>query len=237
MAANQLSEQEIQFRKRARRRLVGAIALVLLMVTVLPMILDDREVKPSQQDIAISIPSQDGGDFTSRIVPVTPQSVSAPVELAPPLEKPKAVSVPVSKPDSTPVKPVHEKPAPEAKSLAVPTKAAETTSKAVETSAKPVETASVEKTVAKPASSVQKPNAKKGAFTVQIGVFTEGPKLSELEGKLAAQGFHVSKEKLETPKGPKIRLRTGSFATRGEAETALNKLKAAGVAAMIVANK
>ena len=69
MAANQLSEQEIQFRKRARRRLVGAIALVLLMVTVLPMLLDDREVKPTPQDIAITIPSQDGTGFSSRIVP------------------------------------------------------------------------------------------------------------------------------------------------------------------------
>ena len=38
MAAEQSNEQEIQFKKRARRRLVGAIALVLLMVAVLPML-------------------------------------------------------------------------------------------------------------------------------------------------------------------------------------------------------
>lgn len=65
----QLDEQEIQFKKRARRRLVGAIALVLLMVTILPMVLDDRSAKLSQQEITISIPSQDGDDFTSDITP------------------------------------------------------------------------------------------------------------------------------------------------------------------------
>lgn len=236
MAANQLSEQEIQFRKRARRRLVGAVALVLLMVTVLPMILDDREVKPSQQDIAISIPSQDGGDFSSRIVPVTPQSVSAPVELAPPLEKPKAVTESVAKQDPVPAKPVHEKSSTEPKPVS-PAKPSEPAPKSAEAPAKTSEAAPIEKPAAKPAVTAQKPVARKGAFTVQIGVFTEGPKLSELEGKLSSQGFRVSKEKLETPKGTKIRLRTGSYSTRAEAETALNKLKAAGVAAMIVANK
>lgn len=93
MATEKLSEQEIQFRKRARRRLVGAIALVLLMVTVLPMVLDDREAQAPQPEIAVNIPSQDSGDFASRIVPVDPaaekpavpnQSSETPVEAAPP---------------------------------------------------------------------------------------------------------------------------------------------------------
>src|SRR5690606_5577076 len=72
----QLDEQEIQFKKRARRRLVGAIALVLLMVTILPMVLDDRSTTQPQQEIAITIPSQDGEDFTSSIVPNIPEPVT-----------------------------------------------------------------------------------------------------------------------------------------------------------------
>lgn len=36
-------DQGLSFKKRARRRLVGAIALVLLMVIILPMVLEDRE--------------------------------------------------------------------------------------------------------------------------------------------------------------------------------------------------
>lgn len=68
-----IDEQEIQFRKRARRRLVGAIALVLLMVTVLPMVLDDRSANLPEQEIEISIPSQDGDEFTSSITPYVPE--------------------------------------------------------------------------------------------------------------------------------------------------------------------
>src|SRR5690606_13792625 len=77
----QLDEQEIQFKKRARRRLVGAIALVLLMVTILPMVLDDKSANLSQQEITISIPSQDGDDFTSDITPYIPENQQSDEEL------------------------------------------------------------------------------------------------------------------------------------------------------------
>jgi DedD protein len=45
-------------KKRARRRLVGAVALVMAAVVGLPMILDS-EPKPVTDDIAIDIPSKD----------------------------------------------------------------------------------------------------------------------------------------------------------------------------------
>lgn len=45
-------------KKRARRRLVGALALVLAMVIGLPMVLDS-EPKPLADDIAIQIPSKE----------------------------------------------------------------------------------------------------------------------------------------------------------------------------------
>src|SRR4051794_35873273 len=45
-------------KKRARRRLVGAVALVLAVIIGLPMILDS-EPKPLADDIAIQIPSKD----------------------------------------------------------------------------------------------------------------------------------------------------------------------------------
>jgi DedD protein len=54
--AKATSDEELQLKKRARRRLVGAIALVLLVVVFLPMFLDN-EPKPLSQDIAISIPA------------------------------------------------------------------------------------------------------------------------------------------------------------------------------------
>ncbi|HWW04390.1 SPOR domain-containing protein [Collimonas sp.] len=60
-AANQSNEAVdpvLPEKKRARRRLVGAVALVLAVVIVLPMILDS-EPKPLADDIAIQIPSRD----------------------------------------------------------------------------------------------------------------------------------------------------------------------------------
>ena len=45
-------------KRRARRRLIGAIALVLAAVIALPMIFDD-EKRPLDQDVSIQIPSQD----------------------------------------------------------------------------------------------------------------------------------------------------------------------------------
>ncbi len=230
MATNQLSEQEIQFRKRARRRLVGAIALVLLMVTVLPMVLDDREVKPTQQDIAITIPSQDGAGFSSRIVPAAPspeQSVAGQtLPLAPPLEKPQP---PVGREaEASPAKPPavqQEKPLPIAKPQPSPEPAL----------AKPAEpVAVVKQELPKPATAT---DTAKGTFSLQIGVFTETPKLKQLESKLATQGFHATREKLKTPKGVKIRLRTGPYPTRAEAEAAQARLKSAGMNGMVVANK
>jgi len=47
-------------KQRARRRLVGAIALVAAAVIILPMVLDSHP-KPVTSDIAISIPDQEGG--------------------------------------------------------------------------------------------------------------------------------------------------------------------------------
>lgn len=51
-------------KKRARRRLIGAVALVLAVVIVLPMILDS-EPHPLGEDIAIQIPSRAGGDASA----------------------------------------------------------------------------------------------------------------------------------------------------------------------------
>lgn len=49
------NEQELMLKKRARRRLVGAIALVLLMIIVLPQVLQDRAVLAQQDPIKITM--------------------------------------------------------------------------------------------------------------------------------------------------------------------------------------
>jgi DedD protein len=63
-----ISDEQLQLKKRARRRLIGAIALVTLMVIVLPLLLD-VEPKPVSPNISVQIPSENGGGFASRVVP------------------------------------------------------------------------------------------------------------------------------------------------------------------------
>ncbi len=63
-----MSDEANLLRRRARRRLVGAIALVVLAVVVLPIILDQKP-RPSPQELTVHIPSQDGGPFKTRALP------------------------------------------------------------------------------------------------------------------------------------------------------------------------
>jgi DedD protein len=71
------SEEALQLKRRARRRLVGAIALVSFVVILLPLILD-KEPGPSGPPLSVQIPRQDSGSFNTRVVPppvVAPQPV------------------------------------------------------------------------------------------------------------------------------------------------------------------
>jgi len=70
--AKAVSDEELQLRKRARRRLVGAVALVVIVVVFLPMILDN-EPKPLSEDIAINIPSPSGDEDDSDVASSEPQ--------------------------------------------------------------------------------------------------------------------------------------------------------------------
>lgn len=61
--AKQLTEDESNLRRKARRRLIGAIALTLAVVVILPMVLD-REPGLPGKNINLSIPSPDKvGEF------------------------------------------------------------------------------------------------------------------------------------------------------------------------------
>ncbi len=60
-----VSDEEIALKKRARRRLIGAIALVTVVVVLLPMFLDS-EPRPLNQEISIQIPAQ-STEFSSRV--------------------------------------------------------------------------------------------------------------------------------------------------------------------------
>lgn len=65
--AKQLMDDEVSLKRRARRRLIGAVALVIVIVVLLPMVLDS-EPKLGGQDIELRIPDKDKvGEFMPRM--------------------------------------------------------------------------------------------------------------------------------------------------------------------------
>lgn len=82
--AKQLMDDEISLKRRARRRLIGAVALAIVIVVLLPMVLDS-EPKLVGQDIELRIPDKDKvGEFMPKMgIPSAP--VSVPVSAVPSL--------------------------------------------------------------------------------------------------------------------------------------------------------
>jgi len=91
--ARTISDEELQLRRRARRRLVGAVVLVIAIVVVLPMVLDS-EPKPSGGEVAVRIPSPDSGTFSPKLVTKAPAPKTAPKARAAQEKKRQAPAVP-----------------------------------------------------------------------------------------------------------------------------------------------
>ncbi len=106
---------ELNLKKRARRRLVGAIALVILMVIVLPMILKDRAAITPAEKITITLPSEQAqtvpSDFDSSIVPTEPAATV--VDETEPESVPEKETNITTNADSEAATPAKEKPAKE----------------------------------------------------------------------------------------------------------------------------
>ncbi len=203
--AKTISEEQLQLRKRARRRLIGAIALVTIVAVFLPMVLD-HEPKSVNQDISIQIPSLNVGTFTSKIVPVTPGAPDA---------KSAATAAPeVSAKSETPAR---TEPAP--MSAAAP---------ATQAPALPAERPPAPKTAEKPAVEV------KAGFVVQVAALNDADKARQMQEQIAAAGVKSYTEVVPTVKGKVTRVRAGPFASRDEAEKTRDKLKSMGLAGNII---
>jgi len=90
-----LADDANLLKRRARRRLVGAIALVVLVVVVLPVILD-QQPRPVPQPLTVQIPGPEGGPFKTRVLPPL-QSPAAPQrsESTRPAKDPASKAMPV----------------------------------------------------------------------------------------------------------------------------------------------
>ncbi len=218
--AKQQSEEERNIKSRARRRLIGAAALAISVVVILPMVLD-REPKVTGRDIDLRIPAPDkAGEFVPGVAlskvaddaekaasAVSPVSAVAPIQ---PVTENHAIAV-----GKIAAKPVEVKPA-EAKPVEVkPAEAKPVEAKPAEV--KPIEAKPVE---AKPVEA-SKPGAKSAKYVVQVGAFAKAAAAKQEADRLKAMGFKAYTEVV----GGTTRVRLGPYADRGKADAMRKSLE------------
>jgi DedD protein len=237
------NDDQIELKKRARRRLIGAVVFATVAAVVLPMVMD-KDPPPALPNIELRIPAQDKG-----FVPPAGKaaSTSAPV---PTVAEP--VPEPVAKPEVAAAKPAPEtvvakavekapdKAATAQKPAAAPTAAATPKPLATPTAKPPVAAAQAPKEAdAKRAQAIlagqeAKPAAD-GPHVVLIGAYAQQSNVDNLKRKLGDLGIKVYTETLDAPGGKKTRVRAGPFPNRAAAEKAAARMKAIGVGGIVAA--
>jgi len=197
--------QEIgALRRRGRRRLVGAIALVLLAVIVLPMVFD-AEPRQGTPAVSVRIPSEDDAGFSPK---PAPKAVPSPATAAPKSPAPATNPAPKAEPAKPAPAPVAEAPKPA-----------------------PVEPA---KPAAKPAAESERARAETALaggeqFYFQVGAFSDANKVKEVTGKLKSAGLPHYTEQVAVAKGQATRIRVGPYDSRAAAEKAAEQVKSLGL--------
>lgn len=211
-------------RTQARRRLVGAVVLLLIGVVGFP-VLFDTQPRPLPIDTPIEVPRRDAvaSGLVGKESAVTPsQPLPALPADAGTEEAPASASATASAP------------APPAPALV---KASAPTPKpAPPPAAKPAVPAPAA-TVAppeKPAAAASAP-AESGRYVIQAGAYSEAGKLREARAKIEKLGLKTYTQVVESDKGSRTRVRVGPYATRAEAEAVAAQVKRSGLPAAILA--
>ncbi len=201
MATPNYTEEEILFRRRARRRLVGAVVLVVSVIAIVPLILPESKPQSETQQIEIRIPAQDASGYAPKIV-AAPESGVAVTEAA------------GATPASSPVADkLEEKPLPIGPQI-----------QTVAPVEKVVESAAPVIAAAKPAEAAKTAVAKQTYF-VQYGAFSESKNAKQRQAELKAKGINSFTEVVKTSAGDKIRVRSGPYTAREDAEKIRTKVK------------
>ena len=252
-----------ELRRKARRRLVGAVVLALAAAVALPLLLEN-EPKPLGDDISIQIPPVDSGKFVNPLSPAAPDTKGKEEKPPPPAATaPPPVAADTSaRPDSAKGEPVKSEPAksePDKSESgsgpvkAEPPKKESATGGARDNTApamapKTSESASVAPQLANVAPSSDSRTESKapvaeaksgaakqpqGGFVVQVAAFSDRYGARSLVAKLKKVGFPGYTETVETDKGTLHRVRVGPYPSREVADAARAKLKAAGYSGVV----
>ena len=227
-------------KRRGRRRLIGAIALVLLAVLMLPMVFDP-EPGPATSSVQVRIPGEGDANFspkgesarTASVTPTgkaevsddSPRSAGAANTLSgavaasvPSVPSVPASSVAVPPPVATPSA------APPAAVSALAGDAKDKSSSAVTGSKLPQNAKSAPVAAASGLKREVPASAEKSGFVVQIAAFSSSQKLKELVAKLKAENISYFIEPVATAKGQVTRVRAGPFETKESADKVRERL-------------
>jgi DedD protein len=202
--------EQVDLRRKARQRLIGAITLALIAAVFVPMVLDPE---PRQQRVepALAIPPRDN------LLPLAPAAA-----LPAPAVDAAASIPPPSPPAKDPPAPAEQPAAPEPRKTVEP--------RAAEFKAAPEKPSSATQAEAKGVAA--KPKLE--GFAVQVGAFKEEAKLAQAREKLSAARLPHYTERLQTASGDLTRLRAGPYPTREAAEKAAAEVKRAGLGGRVV---
>ena len=229
------SEDVNALKRRGRRRLVGAIALVLVAVIVLPMVFDS-DPKGSAPPVSVRIPGEDDTGFAPKVTPKLPEKAAdktagKPAETVqgktPETAVEKTAEATAGKaPEPAPL-PAAEKPAPKIE-IKVNRPAEKVAAPAPAPAPAAPEKASAERARAEAAL------AGGEQFFVPAGAYLDPAGVVE---KLKAARIPYYTEPIATKGGTVTRVRAGPFSSRDAAEKALKQLKDLGLKPGNVASK
>jgi DedD protein len=221
-----------EMKRKARRRLVGAVVLALGAIIVLPLLLE-KEPRPLGDDVSVQIPPVDDGKFINRLTGKAPEKAlpkaeSKAITATPPApaSKPEADAAPAATaPPPPPIsrsEPAAPSGAPKADAAVKPAASAD-----AGTEAKPAQVAAApaDAPASAPSAAAARPE---GLFVVQLAAFADDKGANALANKLKRTGYAAYVQAVETSRGTLWRVRVGGYATRPEADAARVKLKGEG---------
>ena len=252
-----------ELRRRARRRLVGAVVLALAVAVIVPMLLETDQ-KPLGEDVSVKIPPIDDGKFVNRLNQSPPKDAAqggdaakAPAPDAA-QQAPAAAAERTSKYDTR----IPEAAGGDASAAAPPTSAGAAAASAApdeKPSAAPTEAHAPEAAppaasrapasaeTAKPATAptnahasaakAAPPASAHDGFAVQLAAFADDKGADALAGRLKKAGYAAYTEPLKTSKGTLWRVRVGPYSSREAAVAARDKLKTQGQSGIVAAVK
>jgi DedD protein len=213
--ASTAPDLQTELRKRARRRLLGAIALALTAAIVLPVVMDHEPRAPAQ-DIAVRIPPRDS--LPALAQPVRPEPADTDVMIPP--APPDTESTAPATTGSAHVAP----PAPPAPPAPVP----------APPKAEPPKPAAAPAAASEASRVAALLDGKSGSFALQLGVFSDAANVAKLRARAKELGFPTFTEPVKLENGQsRTRVKVGPFPTRAAAEAAQRKLEGAGMRSMV----